>query len=373
MQNLAQGWLVWRLSHDPFMLGLVNTTSQLPTLLLGSLGGVLVDRTIKKRVLYITQTGLALSALALAIVTYYNWVTVTQVVIIAGISGIFAAIDAPARLAFIHDLVGKEDLGNAVALNSSTFNGARLVGPSIAGLIVPFIGEAGCFFVNALSFFALILTLSMMTGLPKPVKKVREPVAREWVEAYKFIRSSPLHRSLMINIVFFGAFGFAYTVLMPVYADNILNVGVSGMGFLMGTIGAGALCGGLLQATYSSTMKRGKMVIYGSFGLGTAASIFAFSTYLPLSILMLIIAGFSSITMLASTNTLLQIYAPDHLRGRVMGFYTTCFIGISPIGNFIVGWLAKLIGVQWTLLGVSAFCVLIATRTVLGNKDVLAV
>lgn len=373
MQSLAQGWLVWRLSHDAFLLGVVGAVSQIPSLLFGSIGGVIVDRTVKRKVLFITQAGMALSALLLAIVTYTNIVTVEYVLIIATISGIFGAIDAPARQAFIHDLVGRDDLGNAVALNATTFNGARLIGPSIAGLMVPIIGEAGCFTFNALSYCALIVTLTMMTNLPEPITTQRKPIGHEWKEAFSYIRKTPLPRALILNTIVYSAFGFAYTVLMPVFADKILDVGVRGMGMLMGAVGAGALIGGVWMASFPTGSKRGMMVIFGAMGFAIGAIGFSLSTYVPLSLLLLAMIGFSSITMLSSTNTLLQMHAPDQLRGRVLGFYTTSFMGTAPIGNFLVGVLAAKIGSQWALTSISVFCLVIALQTVVVNKHVRAV
>ncbi|MBK6765116.1 MAG: MFS transporter [bacterium] len=223
MQTLAQGWLVWRLTESALWLGVVGAMSQLPSLLLGSIGGVLVDRTPKKFVLYITQTGLAISALTLAVLVYTGTVTEWHVLIIATISGIFMAIDAPARLAFVGDLVGKEDIGNAVALNSSTFNGARLVGPSIAGILVPLFGESVCFVVNGLSYLALIVTLSLMRNLPPPSGNLSEPVLKQLRDAYIFIMRAPVQRVLIRNVIFFTIFGFSYTTLLPMVADVILK------------------------------------------------------------------------------------------------------------------------------------------------------
>ncbi|MDK9701347.1 MAG: MFS transporter, partial [bacterium] len=372
MQTLAQGWLVWQMTESPFWLGIVSAMSQLPSLLFGSFGGVLVDRAGKRKLLLITQAGLAVSAAVMAFITLAGFVQLWHIVLIATLSGLFAAVDAPARLSFIQDLVGKEDLGNAVALNSSTFNGARLVGPAIAGLLVPIVGEGGCFLLNSLSYAALIIALLQMKELPHTHKPTKS-VFHEWHEAFNFIRHSPIHRTLILNTLVFGAFGFAYTVLMPVFADKILEIGVRGLGMLMGTIGVGALFGGLWQASLPNGAKRGRLVIGGAVGLAIGALGFSFSRSLPLSLVLLAFVGFAGISMLASTNTLLQSLAPDHLRGRVMGFYTTAFLGISPIGNFLVGSIASKLGASYAMAVVSLFCLLYAVTTIIWNPKLKSV
>lgn len=370
MQTLAQGWLVWRLTESPFWLGVASAMSQLPSLLLGSVGGVIVDRTRKRRVLFITQSGLAVTAMMLAILTYTDHIRVEIVVLLAAVSGVFIAIDAPARLSFVQDLVGKEDVGNAVALNSTTFNGARLVGPSIAGVLVPFIGEAGCFLINSLSFTALLFTLTRMKNLPQPIVNPKNSFSKEWMEAFQFVKNSQLHRLVLINTAAFGSFAFAYTVLAPAFAGEVLNIGVQGLGLLMGTVGAGALMGGLSMASLPKGTPRGKMIQYAGFSLATVVFVFSISNWIPLSFVMLFFIGLSGIFLLASSNTVLQIHTPDALRGRVLGMYTTCFLGVSPVGHFLVGALAEKIGTQEALAIVSGLCFFIAIFT-LGKNSAL--
>ncbi|MCX7835995.1 MAG: MFS transporter [bacterium] len=370
MQTLAQGWLVWRLTHSPFWLGVASAMSQLPSLLLGSVGGVIVDRSRKRLVLFITQSGLAITAMLLAILTFFEIIRVEVVVFLAAVSGIFAAIDAPARLSFVQDLVGKEDVGNAVAINSTTFNAARLVGPSIAGILVPYIGEAGCFFLNSISYAALLFTLSLMTNLPKPIPNHHNSFREQWLEAFQYVQHSQLHRLILLNTAAFGSFAFAYTVLAPAFAGKVLNIGVQGLGLLMGTVGAGALTGGLTLASFPRNTPRGKIIRVSGFILSLVVFIFSISKIIPLSFVMLFLIGFSGIFLLASSNTVLQLHTPDHLRGRVLGLYTTCFLGVSPIGHFLVGSLAERIGIQTALALVSGLCFLIALFT-LGRNQAL--
>ncbi len=372
MQILAQSWLVWQLTKSTFWLGLIGSMPQLPSLIIGPFGGVIVDRYFRRSVLIFTQLGLGLSAAALAYFTLTGTVTEWHILVIAGISGLFNAIDTPARLSLAQDLVGKEDIGNAVALNSTTFNMARLIGPSIAGLLVPLIGEGGIFTLNAVSYLALISTLLMMRGLPQPKSK-GQSVLEELTEAYEFVKHSPLHRTLIINVMVFGFIGFTYAPLMPVFADHVLDVGVRGLGILMGTIGCGALAGGIRQATLPHDAKRGKNVIFGAFGLGVFAIAFALSRNFYLSLPFLFGLGYSFVNMLASTNTLLQSHAPDELRGRILGFYTTAFFGVLPFANFAVGAIADWYGAPLTMIISGACCLLAAYTTLLRRPELRAV
>lgn len=364
MQTLAQGWLVWRLTESALWLGVVGAMSQLPSLLLGSIGGVWVDRTPKRYVLYLTQSGLAVCALTLAALVITGVVTEWHVLIIATISGVFMAVDAPARLAFVGDLVGKEDIGNAVALNSSTFNGARLIGPSIAGILVPLFGESVCFVLNGLSYLALILTLSLMRNLPPPSGDLSEPILKQLRDAYTFIRRAPVQRVLIRNVIFFTIFGFSYTTLLPMVADLVLDKGAGGLGILMGAAGTGALLGGLWQASMEKESRRGWVVMLGMAGLGLALIIFSLSNQFEISVIAMMMAGFSGISMLASTNTLLQQLTPDHLRGRVLGVYTSSFLGFGPIGAVILGVVAHSFGPKAALASSGAVCLIVATYTI---------
>jgi predicted MFS family arabinose efflux permease len=282
-------------------------------------------------------------------------------------------VDTPARLSFVTEVVGKEHLGNAIALNSTTFNAARLVGPSIAGLLIPIVGTGGCFLVNSLSFLAMIFALMMMRDLPAPAYDTSTSVVAQWREAFRYVMRARVPRALILNVVVFSAFGYSYVVLMPVFADVILESGVRGMGAMMGAVGVGALAGGIWQAALSSKARRGRVVIFGAFTLCVALLLFSFSRSLWLSILILPFVGLASISMLASTNTLLQTLAPDHLRGRVLGFYTTAFMGIMPIGSMTVGAVAAEFGAPLTIAAGAAVCLIVASLTLARNKRLMVV
>jgi MFS family permease len=374
MQTLAQSWLVWDLTRSAFWLGIVGAMPQLPSLILGSIGGVIVDRTVKRTLLIVTQSGLALCALALAIFTMSHHVQVLQVVIIAGVTGIFTAADTPARLSFVSEIVGKQYVGNAIALNSTTFNATRLIGPAIAGLIIPWVGAGGCFLINAISFLAMIFALLSMRDLPPPVFSTNHAsVASEWREAFQYVIHARIARSLILNVAVFSVFIMSYVVLMPMFADQILESGVRGLGALMGAIGIGALIGGVYQASLPHNARRGRVVIFGAIGLCISILLFSFSRNFVLSLLILPLVGLSSISMLASTNTLLQTLTPDHLRGRVLGFYTTSFLGMMPIGSMLVGSAATEFGASYTVAAGAIICLIVALLTLARNKRLMVV
>lgn len=373
MQTLAQSWLVWDLTRSPFWLGMVGAMPQLPSLILGSIGGVLVDRAPKRTLLIVTQAGLGLSALALATVTLLGIVRVEHVIVIAAITGIFTAVDTPARLSFVTDIVGREYLSNAIALNSTTFNATRLIGPAIAGLLVPLIGTGGCFLINGVSFAAMIVALAAIRDLPRPSFDRSLSVAAQWRDSFRYILHTRVPRALILNVVVFSAFGFSYVVLMPMFADEVLESGVRGLGLLMGAVGVGALAGGVWQASLPPRARRGRVVIFGAIGLSIGILLFSLSHTFWISICILPLVGLSSIAMLASTNTLLQTLAPDHLRGGVLGFYTTSFLGIMPIGSMILGAVAAEYGASLTVMGGGAVCLTVALLTLARNKRLMAV
>jgi MFS family permease len=373
MQTLAQSWLVWDLTRSPFWLGIVGAMPQLPSLIFGSIGGVLVDRAPKRMLLIITQSGLAVCALALAVVTFMKVVQVEHVVVIAAITGLFTAVDTPARLSFVTELVGKERLGNAIALNSTTFNATRLIGPTFAGLLIPLIGEGGCFLVNGVSFLALIVALLMMRDLPLFSYTAKVSVLSEWREALRYVLHKRVPRSLILNVLVFSVLTFPYVVLMPVFADQILEKGVRGLGALMGATGVGALLGGIGLAALPRSFRRGRVVIIGALGLCVGLILFAASKSFVLSLCVLPLVGLSSIAMLASTNTLLQTLAPDHLRGRVLGFYTTAFLGFMPVGSLLMGSASGKYGAPNTVAVGAVICLIFALLTLARNKRLMVV
>ncbi len=344
MQNIAQGWLVLELTNSPFYVGLVSALGSLGVLLLTIYAGVVVDRTNKHRLVILTQALSMLPAFALALLVWTRAVAVWQVATLAAFLGVVNAFDIPARQAFIVDLVGKEDLMNAIALNSSAFNAARVIGPAAAGVLIGVLGVGACFFVNGVSYLAVIAGLVAMR-LPPYVPGARTGSAWSGVaEAVAFIRGDRRVSALVVLMALFSIFGFPYFVLMPVFARDVLHRGAAGYGVLMTSVGIGALAGALAVAVLDRRIRKGPTLIAagGSFGLLLVA--FALSRSYVLAAALLALTGATMIVNNALTNATIQTLVPDDLRGRVMGFYSFVFVGLAPLGSLQVGALAERIG-----------------------------
>ncbi len=348
MQGAAQGWLVHRLTHEPFWLGLAGTAMFLPVFLFSFLGGVAADR-LPKRTLIIASQSVALClALILSILTFTNTVTVYHILVIAFLLGTVNAFDMPARQAFVIEMVGGDDLINAVALNSSVFNAARVVGPAIAGLLIATTGEAVCFLLNGISFIPVIIGLLAMRLPPHP-RRAHRPVLQELREGFRFVIRTPRVRTLLQGVAVTSIFGMSFTVLLPVFAENVLGRGARAYGLLMGAVGLGAVTGALRLAGRTSTKGSGRIVTVGMIVFGLGLLFFSYSRNYLLSELLLFFVGGSMITQLATTNTLLQRTAPDAIRGRVLSAYTFVLVGLAPIGTFLYGLVAQKIGAPWAV------------------------
>ncbi len=343
MQSVAQGWLVLRLSDSPALLGLVAAAASLPVLLFSLPAGTLVDRVSKHRLLITTQLIAMLLAAILAVLTLSGLVQVWHVIALAALLGTVNAVDGPARQAFTVEMVGREDLLNAIALNSSIFNGARTLGPAVAGMVVALIGEGPAFALNAASFLFVIAGLLMMR-LPPYHAPARARRGGQLREGLGYIRSEPRVRALLIQAGAISLFCFVHIPLLPVFARDILGIGASGLGALSSASGLGALTAALLLAQLGERLPRGRL-------LGMAALIypglmiaFSLSRWLPLSLLLIALAGWAGVTTMALTNTLIQSIVPDGLRGRVMSVFTLLLMGLSPMGGMLAGMAAQLVG-----------------------------
>ena len=367
MQSLAIGWLVWRMTHSAFWLGVAGAMPFMPSLFLAPIGGVMVDRHAKRQILLVTQGGLAFQAAVLGFLTVSGSVRLYQIILLAILAGVLMAMDTPARLAFVQEMVGKDDLDNAIALNSMAFNSARIVGPSIAGILVPLVGEGGCFLINAVTFSGVILSLMAIRGPDKDRLLNRDPLLVQLRQAWAFMRGNAIIHPLMVTLAFYALFGFTMVVLMPIFADKVLEVGVGGLGVLMGAMGVGALSGSLVQATLSRDSGRGRIVLGGAIGLALGLLAFSLSRSFIASLVFLALAGFSMILMITSLVTLIQKETPEGLLGRVMGLYTTGFLGLIPIGNLLAGLLASTIGAPTTMFLGSTLC-LGAALLILGRS-----
>jgi MFS family permease len=349
MQSVAQSWLVYRLTGSSLLLGSVGFASQIPVFLIAPLGGIVADRYNRHRVVITTQIASMLLAALLAGLTLSGRVQVWHIFVLASLLGVVNAFDIPGRQAFLVDMVGKEDLMNAIALNSSMFNGARIIGPAIAGILVVKIGEGWCFFANAISYIAVIIGLLMMR-LPPPAYRASaaSPLAH-LIEGFRFVRRTGPIRALLLLLGLVSLVGMPYTVLMPIFADKILHGGARGLGILMGATGVGALLGALTLASRTGVRGLGRWVAFSCAGFGFFLVLFSWSRHFWLSVALLLPVGFSMMLEMSSSNTLIQAMVPDHLRGRVMAVYSMMFMGMAPFGALLGGALADRLGAPLTV------------------------
>jgi MFS family permease len=348
MQNIAQAWLVYRLTGSSLLLGIVGFASQIPVFILAPIGGAVADRHNRHRVVIGTQTASMVLAFFLAALTLGRVVQVWHIMVLAALLGVVNAFDIPARQAFIVEMVGKEDLMNAIALNSSMFNGARIIGPAIAGVLVASIGEGWCFFANAVSYIAVIVGLLLMQV--ERVRRVLESSPLEHIiEGFRFVRRTMPIRDLLLLLGLVSLVGMPYSVLMPIFADKILHSGARGLGILMGASGVGALIGALMLAAKSGVRGLGRWVAVSTAAFGITLILFSWSRLLWLSSLMLVPVGLAMMVQMASSNTLIQAMVPDELRGRVMAVYSMMFMGMAPLGALFAGVLADRMGAPLTL------------------------
>ena len=357
MQSVAQSWLVYRLTGSVVLLGLIGFSSQIPVFLIAPFGGALADRYNRQKILVITQTSAMITAFVLAILTLTGNIEVWHLFVLAVCFGVANAFDIPTRQAFVTDMVGKEDLLNAIALNSSMFNGARIVGPAIAGILVAVVGEGWCFLGNAVSYTAVITGLLLMKITPI-IREYKGSTLSNIAEGFRFVAKTPPIRGLLLLLGLISLMGMPYAVLMPIFADKILHGSSDTLGYLMGASGSGALIAALILASRKEVFGLGRWVAFASGGLGISLILFSFSSYFWLSILFLIPVGFSMMTQMSSSNTLIQAMVPDELRGRVMSVYSMMFMGMAPLGALLAGTLAGILGAPYTVALGGAVCIL---------------
>ncbi len=354
MQVVALGWLVLELTDSPFYVGLVSTLGSLPILFFTLWGGVLADRVHRRRALILFQALMLGDALVLAILTATHGVTIGWVMVLAVIHGTSAAFEVPIRQAFLVEMVGTEDLMNAIALNSSNFNLTRIVGPAIAGAIVASVGVAPCFFLNAASFLAVIWCLVLIKDGP-PAPRAAGSARTGFVEGTRYVREHPVPRALLTLTAVFSIFGFAFVTMLPVFARDVLHAGAAGYGGLMTAVGIGASIGALGMAAIGHRFSRLAIIRAGGLGFALALAATALATRLWVAVVLLALAGGTMILNNVSTNTQLQTTVPDLLRGRIMGFYSLMVLGMAPFGSLQAGWISEHLGVPASLaLGAAA-------------------
>ena len=359
MQQIAMSWLVYRLTNSALLLGIVGFSSQIPVFLLASIAGVYADRWNRHRMLVATQTLSMIQALILAFLTLYGAIQVWHIIALSIFIGVINAFDMPTRQSFIVQIVDKaEDLGNAIALNSFMFNGARLIGPAIAGILIGLLGEGVCFLINGLSFLGIIIAL---LAIKVPERKKVGPRSRLWQdlkEGYTYAFGFAPTRYILLQLGLMSFMGMAYAVLMPIFAKDILHGGPHTLGFLMAASGVGALTGAGYLASRKSILGLGRIIAYASFIFGVGIIAFSLSKILIVSLSMMFLTGFGMMVQIASGNTILQSIVEEDKRGRLMSIYTMALIGMAPFGNLFSGTLASRIGAPETLILSGLSCII---------------
>jgi MFS family permease len=363
MQQVAMSWLVYRLTGSAFLLGVVGFTSQIPTFLLAPVAGVLADRWNRRRLLMVTQALAMFQAAFLAAAVLSGVVQVWHIVVLSLLLGVVNAFDIPIRQSFIVEMVyDREDLGNAIALNSSMVNGARLIGPTIAGLLVASVGEGVCFVLNSASYLAVLVALAAMRLAPAPQQqKQRRHVFHELREGFNYAFGFGPIRSILLLIALVSLTGMPYAVLVPVFAKEVLHGGVHTFGFLMTAAGCGAFIGTVYLASRKSVLGLGRLIVLAAVLFAAGIAAFALSGTIIFSLASLVVVGFGAITMIASCNTILQTIVEEDKRGRVMSFFAVSFMGMAPFGSLGAGTMSGIIGPRETLLLGAACCLVGAT------------
>jgi MFS family permease len=359
MTRIAISWLLYRLTHSAFLLGLASFAGQAPLFFLSPFAGVWVDRWNRHRTLVVTQILSMIQSFLLAALALSGIITVWEVIVLMIMQGLVNAFDMPARQAFVIQMVDNPaDLPNAIALNSSMVNAARLIGPAIAGVMIAAVGEGYCFLIDGISYIAVIISLLLMRLRPQPARPRAQNVLQELSEGWLYVVSSIPIRSILLLLALISLLGMPYTVLMPVFAATVLHGGPHTLGMLMACVGIGALAGALTLAGRSSVLGLGRVIPMsaGLFGLSLIG--FGLSRSLWLSMLLLLGTGFGMMRHLAASNTILQTILDDEKRGRVMSFYAMAFAGMSPFGSLLAGVLASRIGAPRTVVISGVACVL---------------
>jgi predicted MFS family arabinose efflux permease len=356
MQDVALSWLVLDRTGSPGALGLTMTIRFLPALVFSLYGGVLADRLPKRRTIIVTQSIQLLVALTLAILTSTDLITIAFIYALAGIRGMADAVESPTRQAFVPEMVGKGQVSNAIALNSTQFNAARIVGPAIGAAIIAAFGYAACFYLNAASFLAVIIALLAMRAAdlrPSP-RATGEKAFRKLIEGFRYARSTPNVVLILIILAALGTFGYNFQVVVPLVARFLVKSGVSGLAVLMASMGVGAVIGGLISAYRGKPSNRllfGSALCFSVLQLGLG-----FSKSQAVSTGLMFVIGLFGVLFMTTANTRLQLLVPDHMRGRVMGMYILLFLGTTPIGSVVIGQLAERIGVQETVITMAGIC-----------------
>ncbi len=360
LQMVALTWLVYKMTNSAMILGIVGFSGQIPVFLIGPFAGVLADRWNRHKMLFVTQSLALVQALVLTILVFLNIIQIWHIISLSIFLGIINAIDMPIRQSFVFDMIEdhKEDVGNAIALNSSMVNLARLGGPTIAGLIIATLGEGWCFLLNSVSFIAVIISLIRMDIKPKIVSKKEFKILNELKEGFNYSFKFEPIRTLIFLLAIVSLVSSSLTLLAPIFAKEYLQGGASTYGFLIGAYGAGALLGAIYLLNKKNILGLGKIIVFAVVSFGLGIILFSFSRIVYISVSIMLFAGTGMMLHIASTNTLLQTIAEESKRGRVMSFYGMAFRGMSPFGSLIAGSLGSYIGAPATLVISGTVCLI---------------
>ncbi len=358
MQRIAMSWLVYRLTDSAFMLGLIGFAGSIPSFIFGPLAGVAADRYNRRRMLVITQSLALLQALLLGLLVLAEKITIWQILLLGIFLGLVEAFDMPVRQSFMVEIVQKKDLGNAIALNSSMVNSSRLLGPSIGGILIASTGEGMCFLLNSASYLAVIIALMAMRVPSGKLPARKSHVLNELQEGFRYAYSFTPIRSILMLLALVSLVGMPYSVLMPVFARDVLHGGPHTLGFLLGGSGVGALAGAIYLASRKSVLGLGRWIVMAAGIFGTGLIIFAISRVFWFSLILMLVTGFGMIVQMAASNTVLQTIVEEDKRGRVMSLYAMAFRGMVPFGSLLAGIMASRLGAPITLIVGGGCCIL---------------
>lgn len=373
MTRLATSWLVYRLTNSAFLLGLTGFASQVPAFILGPVAGVWVDRLNRHRVLVVTQVLSMIQSFSLAALALPHKITFHEILWLSLFQGVINAFDMPARQAFVTQMVeSREDLPNAIALNSSMVNASRLIGPSIAGIVIAAVGEGWCFFIDGASYIAVIISLLLMRITVKQITRKRESVSVELHEGWRYVSTFKPIRAILLSLATVSLFGMPYTVLLPIFARDVLHGGAHTLGFLTGASGVGALASAAYLASRKSVLGLGRVIPIVTIIFGVSLIAFGLSHWLVVSMLVLLFSGFGMMQQMAASNTILQTIVEEDKRGRVMAFYAMAFMGMAPFGSLMAGAVASRVGAPVTVMMCGGVCIVGALIFLSQLKDIRA-
>jgi MFS family permease len=359
MTRLATSWLVYRLTHSALLLGVVGFSGQIPTFIFAPFAGVWVERLDRRKILVWTQALAAVQSLALAALTLAGVINIWEIIALSLFQGLINAFDMPGRQAFIVQMVEeRSDLGNAIGINSSMVNSARLIGPALAGLVIAAWGEGWCFFIDGVSYFAVIASLLMMRLTPTELKRATSPMLEQMREGWSYVQAFLPIRTVLTLFAILSLMGWPYAVLLPIFAGSVLHGGPHTLGWLTGASGVGALTAAISLTLRKSVVGLTKHIQFAAGMFGAGLILFGLSHVLWLSLLLMLVIGYGMMLGLAGSNTIIQTLVPEEMRGRVMSYYTMAFVGMAPFGSLLAGGLAHWIGAPHTVMLTGACCLL---------------